>query len=40
VRDPAFFEQLAPLATRVTLREGEPQTVQLRRIKAPAAAAQ
>jgi protocatechuate 3,4-dioxygenase beta subunit len=40
VRDPAFFELIAPSATRVTLREGEEQSVQLRRIKAPAAAAQ
>lgn len=31
----SFFEQLVPNASRVTLREGEPQTVTLRRIKMP-----
>jgi hypothetical protein len=35
VRDPAFFEPLLAHATRVTLRDGEPQTVQLRRLKLP-----
>jgi len=38
VHDPAYLEQLVPAATRVTLREGEPQTLQLRRIKAPPSA--
>jgi hypothetical protein len=37
IRDPAFLEQLIASATRVTLREGEPQKVQLRRIKRPTA---
>jgi hypothetical protein len=37
LHDPAFLEQLVPGATRVTLRDGEPQTVPLHRIKAPAA---
>jgi len=36
LQNPAFLEQLVPAATRVTLRDGEPQKVQLRRIKAPA----
>ncbi len=38
IRDPAYLDQLVPKATRVTLREGEPQTVQLRRIKSPVTA--
>jgi hypothetical protein len=36
IHDPIFLEQLVPSATRVTLREGEPQKPQLRRVKAPA----
>jgi hypothetical protein len=36
IHDPVFLDQLVPSATRVTLREGEPQKVQLRRVKAPA----
>jgi hypothetical protein len=34
-REPSFFEQLVPQASRVTLREGEPQTVTLHRMKMP-----
>jgi hypothetical protein len=37
-REPAFLEQLVPNATRVTLREGEPQTVTLHRLTMPAPA--
>jgi hypothetical protein len=36
-RDPTFYEPLVDHATRVTLRDGEPQTVQLRRYKLPSA---
>jgi hypothetical protein len=36
IHDPVFLDQLVPGATRVTLREGEPQKLQLRRQKAPA----
>ncbi len=40
VHDPAFFEELVSSATQVTLRDGEPQTISLHRIKPPAIAAQ
>ncbi len=40
VHDPAFFEELVPSATQVTLRDSEAQTVSLHRIKPPASPAQ
>ncbi len=40
VHDPSFFEELLPSATRVTLRDGETQTISLHRIKPPASPAQ
>jgi hypothetical protein len=38
IHDPTFLDQLVPKATRVTLRDGDPQTVSLRRIKGPTTA--
>lgn len=35
MRDPAMYERLYPTATRVTLRDDEPQTVQVKRLKMP-----